>query len=176
MVTRSRIKYGKAGFFDRMVRSVKRVLRKVLHNSKVAYDITLTILSEVQRILNNRPLGYKYEEIGAVLTRNRLLCGRSLTTAACGEEDVVEIENVFKRERHLISIITRFWNILEKPYLRGLREYNQRKNSCKYDKVSAIIEDPKLHRSNDDKVRTAIVDVTSDTGKGSQFLSPINIL
>ena len=150
------------------------------------------ILSEIERILNNRPLTYQYEEIGDILTPNHLLFGRSLTAACCGE-DVVVIENLSKRERHLKLIINRFWNLWKTQYLRELREYNQRKNNCKYGEVSigdiVIIDDPKLkrikwkigkiaevHRSKDDKVRTAIVDIISDTGKRGQLRRPINKL
>ena len=50
--------------FERMVRSVKRCLQKVLGNAKVSYDELHTISSEVECILNNRLLTYSYDEWG----------------------------------------------------------------------------------------------------------------
>ena len=51
------------GFFERMIKSVKRLLRKMLYRRKVSYDEMLTILSDVENIVNNRPLTFIYEEL-----------------------------------------------------------------------------------------------------------------
>lgn len=44
------------GFFERMVKFVKRCLKKILHNAKLNYVELLTILKEVETVINNRPL------------------------------------------------------------------------------------------------------------------------
>ena len=62
------------GFFERMVRSVKRCLRKVLGNAKLTVKELSTVLVEVEGTLNARPLTEEYEEFeGEVLTPSHLI-------------------------------------------------------------------------------------------------------
>ena len=44
------------GFFERIVGSVKRCLKKVLGNGRLKYDELLSVLTEVEVTLNSRPL------------------------------------------------------------------------------------------------------------------------
>ena len=55
---------------------MKRVLRKVLKNSRFDYEDLETIIVEVEGTLNNRPLTYDYDEVHTeMLTPSHLLCG-----------------------------------------------------------------------------------------------------
>ena len=67
------------GFFERMVRSVKRCLRKVLGNAKLTFDELNTVLVEVEGTLNSRLLTDAFEDFeGEVLTPSHLMYGRSI--------------------------------------------------------------------------------------------------
>ena len=67
------------GFFERMIKSVKRCLKKVLLYARLNYEELLTILKEIENIVNNRPLIYMYDNVNQeVLTPNKLLFGRKL--------------------------------------------------------------------------------------------------
>ena len=50
--------------FERLVRSTKRCLKKVLSNSRLTYGEMLTVLSEIKVILNNAHLTFLYDEVG----------------------------------------------------------------------------------------------------------------
>ena len=68
------------GFFERMVQSVKRCLRKVLGNARLTFDELLTTLVEVEGTLNSRPLTYAYDEVGSEpLTPSHLMVGRLMS-------------------------------------------------------------------------------------------------
>ena len=45
-------------FFERMVKSVKRCLKKVIGNARFSLDEMLTVLVEIEGTLNSRPLTY----------------------------------------------------------------------------------------------------------------------
>ena len=64
------------GLFERFVRSVKRCLKKILNNLRLDYEYMLTLLAQIQVVINNRPLTFMYDEPGEeVLTPNHLLFG-----------------------------------------------------------------------------------------------------
>ena len=67
------------GFFERLVRSVKNLLKKELKNYRLSYEEMGTVLCEIEQILNNRPLTYVYtNDLESCLTPNHLLFGRNL--------------------------------------------------------------------------------------------------
>ena len=46
------------GIFERMVKSVKRCLRKIIGQARLMYDELLTALTKVEIVVNFRPLLY----------------------------------------------------------------------------------------------------------------------
>ena len=64
------------GFFEILTKSVKRCLKKLLKVLKVDYKDLLSILVEIQRVINSRLLTYNYNDVDCEpLTPNHL--GRS---------------------------------------------------------------------------------------------------
>ena len=62
-----------------MVKSTKTLLRKTLQTAKLTYQELETVLSEVEQIINNRPITYNYSDSEeSCLTPNHLLYGRTL--------------------------------------------------------------------------------------------------
>jgi hypothetical protein len=62
------------GLFERLIKSTKRCLKKILGKASVSYDELLTILSEVEAVLNSRPLTFvSSEDIEEPLTPSHLL-------------------------------------------------------------------------------------------------------
>ncbi|GFW23766.1 uncharacterized protein TNCV_2033091 [Trichonephila clavipes] len=50
------------GFYERLVRSVKESLHKILGKALLSFEEMTTILTEIEVVLNRRPLSYVYEE------------------------------------------------------------------------------------------------------------------
>ena len=49
------------GIFERMVRSVKRCLKKMILGARIAFEELETVLRGIELTLNNRPLTFIYE-------------------------------------------------------------------------------------------------------------------
>ena len=128
---------------ERLIQSVKRCLIKSVMKIKLRYKELTTVTSEVEAVVNSRPLTYIYEdEVEEVLTPSHLYCGRQLLDEQNNEssdEDITEIntaENSAKRWRHMNKIIARFWRKWQKEYLINLRESHKMKISKKSLKIN----------------------------------------
>ena len=69
------------GIFERMVKSVKRCLKKILLGARITFEELETVLREIELTLNNRPLTFTYEIPGnEALTPSYLIHGRRINT------------------------------------------------------------------------------------------------
>ena len=69
------------GFFERMVKSAKRCLKKVIGRNCLTYDELLTLVIKVEAVLNSRPLTYiSSEDVEEPLTPSHLLVGYRIMT------------------------------------------------------------------------------------------------
>lgn len=118
------------GIFERMVRSMKRCLKKTIGKAVLTYDELATAITEVEVILNSRPLSYvSTEDIEEPLTPSHLLIGRralSLPDATLCEEEVDDLDMshayLSKRLRYLNKSLDHFWKRWRAEYLLELRE------------------------------------------------------
>ena len=63
--------------YERLIKSVKRSLKKILRNASVTQDKLYTLIVEIDGTLNNHPLTYLgAEEFDKALTPSHLMCGR----------------------------------------------------------------------------------------------------
>lgn len=64
------------GFFERLVRSVKRCLKKVIGHTRLSYDDLSTLIVEIEGTLNSRPLTFMAaDDLEEPLTPSHLLTG-----------------------------------------------------------------------------------------------------
>ena len=123
------------GFFERMIQSVKRCLQKTIGRAKLSYDELLTALTEVEAIVNSRPLSYlSSEDLKEPLTPSHLLNGRRVLSLPDGlgtDTDINDVdfsvssEDLNTRLLHLTRVLDDYWVQWRDEYLLGLRErYN----------------------------------------------------
>ena len=110
---------GWGGFFEKLVKSAKRCLKKTLGTAKLTYEELLTATAEVELILNSRPLSYvSMEDIDEPLTPSHLLMGRrllSLSEANFNKDDPdfdinLDTNDLTWRMRHLTNVMNYFWS------------------------------------------------------------------
>ena len=67
------------GFFERMVRMTTRCLKKMIGRARLSYDKQVTAITEVEAVVNSRPLLYiSSDDLDEPLTPAHLLTGRRL--------------------------------------------------------------------------------------------------
>ena len=124
------------GFFERLVGSVKRCLRKVVGNARLSRVELETILVEIEGTLNNRPLTYSYDELGEdMLTPAHLLYGYRFETIPDDVKDEEDDANLNKRVRYLANRRKHFWRRWRREYLVDLREMHKLKATKKGDQI-----------------------------------------
>ncbi|XP_070409153.1 uncharacterized protein [Nothobranchius furzeri] len=114
------------GTWEREIRSIKTSLRIVLRDQVVPESVLQTLLTEVEDILNSKPLGYISADVADLdpVTPNMLLMGRrdvSLPQALYDSEDLVG------RHRWTQSqvLADNFWLSFIRQYLPGPQEHQK---------------------------------------------------
>ena len=114
------------GFWERLVRSVKEPLRKVLGRQVIGYDELVTTVTEVEAVVNCRPLGYLYMDSPSdclPLTPAHLVNGKGLLGSAVSIP-VEAAQNINRRQQFLKSLVDYFWTIWTRDCLIELRQHH----------------------------------------------------
>ena len=122
------------GAFERLVKSTKRCLRKMVGCAKLSLDELQTLLVEVESILNSRPLSYvSADDLEEPLTPSHLLMGRRVLNLPDNLSTTVDIDDcefngtltstqLKSRMRRLSESLNYFWTRWRDEYLTELRE------------------------------------------------------
>ena len=99
------------GFFERMVRVVKSILKKELKTARLTYEELSTLFFQIEQIINNRPLTYIYPStIEACVTPNHLLFGRRLESNSHSSSSFDPLSHPVISSHHVRSILSHFWD------------------------------------------------------------------
>ena len=118
------------GFFERVIGITKLHLKRTLNKALISYDEFYTVLTEVESVLNCRPLTYVGDELQCEdpLTPSHLLMGYKLNSLPVPQElsdsDTTYLDpiKINKRYRYLLSLLSKFRSSWEKDYLINLKQ------------------------------------------------------
>ena len=190
------------GVFDRLVKSVKRCLKKTICGARLTYEELLTVIIEVEVILNCRPLSYvSSEDSKEPPTPSHLLCGHRIMSLpdnrSSGAEDSdtdVQPQDLDRRMRHLSNVMKIFWKRWSNEYLLELRNSHRNVTQHSSDRVVSIGDVIIVHdedqprgkwrigkvealvKASDGQVRGAVVRVKNKAGRRTKLRRPVQRL
>ena len=123
------------GWWERLIGLTKGTLKKVLGRSYVNYTTLCTVVTEIEALLNDRPLTYVTSGTSDPdpLTPSHLIYGRRLTSLPFHESSDVDVTRdipsnreiltkQFKSQQKLVENFSQRWR---REYLTGLRQHHQ---------------------------------------------------
>ena len=121
----------------------------------LTYEELLTVLVEIECVLNSRPLCYIYDDsVDDVITPSHLLFGRRLLSSFQEDVDPENVEftpaTLSKRAKHINRLTKQFWNSWKREYLVGLREHHNCRNRIPPKQISVgevVLIEEKLPRN-----------------------------
>ena len=115
---------------------MKRCLKKMIGKSKLSYEELLTAVTEVEMIMNSRPLSYvSMDDLEEPLTPSHLMIGRRLLSLpeVASHDESRSCESTHsemnKRMKHLNFTLEQFWTRWKREYLLELRECHRYGNT-----------------------------------------------
>ena len=141
--------------WERLVKSIKRPLKKVIGRFSLTYDQLQTLAVEIEGLLNAKPLTYIYddgESISLPLTPSHLIYGRRVVNSPNGQYFEIMSTNKsltrkFRHHRKLLQVYKKQW---KREYLQSLRDnYNASGNQTPKITVGdvVIVQDEKTNRN-----------------------------
>ena len=140
--------------WERCIGILKSGLKKVLGRAMVSFDELLTILVELEAIVNDRPLTYVSGELGesVPLTPSHLLNSRRsklfpncVELVECDDPDYVRnqasSQELTKRFSYLSRLINNFWRRWSDEYLTFLRQFqtSSGRNISQWPKIGDVV-------------------------------------
>ena len=188
------------GVFERIVRSAKRCLKKILGQARFSHDELLTAITEVEMVINSRPLSFvSSNDLEEPLTPSHLMVGRRLMNQPdYSGQDMDDFEttqdDITCRAKYLCITINQFWERWRKEYLLELREaHKQHSQKSNMPNISVgdvvIIHDDdqarcmwklgrveKLLVGADDEIRAAVLKVAGHGRAANHLQRPVQKL
>ena len=120
------------GVFERLIKSTKRCLRKMVGRANFSLDELLTAVVEIEAVINSRPLSYvSSTDCEEPLTPSHLVIGRRLLNLPdylghiCDPGDEyfeINANQLTRRVKHLASVLNHFWKMWRSEYMNEFRE------------------------------------------------------
>ena len=187
------------GFWERMVGSMKRCLKKAVGRASLSFEEMRTVIIEIEATLNNRPITNLYDDeqgISYPLTPSSLIYGRTIATKPNDKQFEVSstYQALTRRQKYHRRILKGFTDQWRKEYLQSLREQSKSSKGSNDNVITVgdivLLKDDKSARSlwklakieelipsRDNEIRAAKVRVVnSDEGRSVLSRRPLQHL
>ncbi|GFW60813.1 uncharacterized protein TNCV_2672341 [Trichonephila clavipes] len=177
------------GLWDAGVKSFKFYLKRAVGNLNMTLEEFLTIITQIEGILNSRPITPLSEDFDdlEVLTPGHFLIGRPITSIS--EPNLLDkTENTLSRWQKLTKIVQHIWTKWSRDYLNNLQQRNKwqfHKDNVKLNTMVLIKDNlpvnkwslgriTKLVPGTDGKVR--VVEIKTNKGNIKRSIGKVCVL
>ena len=133
------------GAWERMIRSVRQVLKAMLKEQIVCDEVLFTIIAEVVNIVNSRPLTRNSDSPldDEPLTPNHLLQLRPCPSLPPGifSKENCEVKRSWKQAQHIANVFWKRWTREYLPTLLERRKWNVPKPNLKVGDVVLLVDE-----------------------------------
>ena len=111
------------GMYERLIKEVKNTLYKILGKMHLAFHELETMVMDIERHLNNRPLTYIESEVGEdrLLTPNIIMWGQGAYTT----DDDTKDEELRGFEKCLNQARQHAWSTWKREFVNSLVEFHR---------------------------------------------------
>ena len=136
------------GFYERLVGLVKQGMRKGIGRKLLSWDKLITMITEVEAIINTRPLTYVYSDFlsGFTLAPAHFLTANLDTVIPLNIDDCEDVDyQHYQQKRDSAQELTEYWR-------KSQKQLNQLWEVWRQEYLMALRENLPLHiRSHDHK-------------------------
>ncbi|XP_054713427.1 uncharacterized protein LOC129222888 [Uloborus diversus] len=128
------------GIWEAGVKSFKFHLKRVIGSQNLTLEEFITILSEIEGVLNSRPLIPMSSEMDnfEILTPGHFLIGRPITTLS--EPQLIDVkENTLSKWQRITKFSQQIWKLWKRDYLTHLQQRNKWKFSKNDVKTGTLV-------------------------------------
>lgn len=126
------------GWWERLIRSIKDLLKRMLGHSKLNYHQMETYLCEVEAVMNGRPLTYVSEDMEDLIPLTPSMFLQDVTTTDLPEMEVLNSQGLQKKYKEMMKLREALRERFRKEYLSQLVQRGSTKK-CEEFKVGDVV-------------------------------------
>lgn len=128
------------GLWEAAVKGTKHHLKRVLGDTKLTYEDYATVLTQIETILNSRPLSPLSTDPSDLepLTPGHFLLGRNPTAVPSEDTSDVPVSRL-SRFQHLQQLVQHFWTRWSLEYISTLQERSKWRRANKNIAIDALV-------------------------------------
>lgn len=132
------------GFFERIIKIMKELLRKIIGNASLNYDELQTILSECEAVINGRPLTYINNDKNEYLEplTPHFIMAASQPSTDVSDLDIIDTKSLNRRLEYIHNLRVQLNQGFKSEYLTLLEQRGKETHTILKEGDIVLIETP----------------------------------